>query len=117
MSARLLMTGVITSCLLGSLVGSAHASPWKLEKDRNGIQVYTRAVPGSALKEFRAVTRINAPLPVALALIEDVNAMCSWLADCKQARTLKTVSASERYNYVVISAPFPVSNRDMVIRA
>jgi len=50
-----------------------------LQRDRNGIQVYTRAVEGSPYNEVRAVTVMeNLRLSALVALIEDDPACADW---------------------------------------
>lgn len=51
---------------------------WKLEKDKDGIQVYTRLTEGRKIKEFRAVTRVNASLTSVVALVRDADAAKDW---------------------------------------
>lgn len=103
---------VINALLLTvSLAAATNALPsWQLTKDGGGVQVYTRKVAGSALKEFRAVTTVRAPLPAVLALLDDVPGYRAWFADCKEARAI-----APGYNYFVNDAPFPIADRDMVI--
>ncbi|MBC7922591.1 MAG: START domain-containing protein [Ferruginibacter sp.] len=88
---------------------------WKLVKDKNGVKVYTRKVEGSALKEFKAVTTVAAPLNSLVALLKDFESYPAWVTDCKAARQLKLVSPTSYYYYAELNAPWPVENRDMVV--
>lgn len=113
-----LPSGLLSLAVIGvALVvsPSSAAAQWKQAKSGDGVTVYTRVVGDSSLKEFKAVTQVKARLAAVVALIDDLDNYRSWFADCKEARTLKRVSPTESYTYFVNRAPFPVSDRDMVL--
>jgi hypothetical protein len=88
---------------------------WKLEKNENGISVFTRTGVGSDFKELKAVTNLNASLSSIVALIKDIPSHTSWIYQCKEARIIKTVNDSEFYYYHETYAPWPVANRYSII--
>lgn len=91
---------------------------WQLKKEKNGIQVFVRKVPGSELKEFRGVTYLKGvTLSSLLATLDITEGYTRWLHNCGEARLLKKVSQHERYNYMVTKAPWPVSDRDSVMHS
>ena len=87
---------------------------WKLKRDRKGIKVYTRSVKGFDLDEFKGKTVINVPVKTLVRTLKDVQSMPMWIPDCKVARLLKTEN-NNQYHYIESVAPFPLSNRDMVL--
>lgn len=93
----------------------ADAAPeFKLEKEKNGVAVYTRKIEGSSLKEFKGVTTIKTSLMSLVVLMDDTEAYTQWLHECTQAKLLNKINLKERVSYTVIHAPWPVSDRDTV---
>ena len=115
MIATIIKTGLIGFFACSSVL--AQASDWHLAKDdtKNGIQVFTRVVEGSALKEFRGVTQVPASLKAAVALVDDHAAGPEWIQDCKELKTISRPSATESEFYLVTAAPWPVKDRDSTI--
>jgi hypothetical protein len=85
-----------------------------LDKDKNGIKVYTRKIEGSSLKEFKGVTSIKTSLTSLVALMDDTEALTKWLHNCSAAKLVQGMNYFERITYTVINAPWPVSDRDTV---
>jgi uncharacterized membrane protein len=90
---------------------------WRLEKDKNGVKVYTRPVEGMTIKEFKAVVIINAPVSKLLSMVMDVVAYPKWVANVKSVKILKETGNDEVIYYTEIQVPWPLSNRDNIIRS
>ena len=66
--------------LLGTILATYFAAPlvhstslaWELEKDKNGVQVFTRCKPESLLKEFKVTIKINAGQEVLLSAFKNI---------------------------------------------
>jgi len=90
-------------------------SEWKLKKDKDGIEVYTRTVEGSLFDEFKGVTTIeNSSLEKVLAVILDVKNYGSLFPDCMNPKVLKQDGKYYDIHYIQVKAPWPVKNRDTV---
>jgi hypothetical protein len=85
---------------------------WDLKKDANDIQIYTRDYPDSPVKEFLAITICNSSLPDVVTLINNIEGYPKWLRSCKLVEPVKNESNLAQTNYVEISFPWPLSNRD-----
>jgi hypothetical protein len=85
-----------------------------VEKEKNGIKVFTRKIEGSALKEFKGVTSIKTSLTSLVALMDDTAAYTQWLHNVTEAKLVQKINYQERVTYTVIHAPWPVSDRDTV---
>lgn len=94
---------------------TASADDWKPERDRNGIQVYTRRVEGIAFKQYKGITTLKAPLPAVLAVIEDIEAAPEWVDSCERMELVERISPTESYTYSYVPAPWPVKDRDAVV--
>ncbi len=89
---------------------------WKLQKNKDGIKVFTRAISGSSLNELKAEVLIHASLNSVMALLRDVPGFKDWVYHCKEAHELKK-NGNEVFYYQYTSVPFPVSDRDLIIRS
>jgi hypothetical protein len=106
----------IAAVLVFACVCTLHAEePWKLAKDREGIKVYTRSVPGSSANEFRGVADVDAPLEVVLEVFKDIPSYPQWYGFCKEIRLLKQEGDTHRIIYFVLETTGPVKDRDMVV--
>lgn len=89
---------------------------WELSKEREGIKVYTRNSEGFSIKEFKAVGFYRGSISSIVSALQDESTFCKWFPDCKEFKILKRYPEQDRLQYIVIKAPFPVSNRDSIQR-
>ena len=102
--------------VLGGYAASAAAEDWKLRRQADGVTVSTQPAPGFSLSASRAETRVPVAVDAVLALLSDAPSFPRWYSDCVENRVLAQLSTGERIVYVVTDAPFPVSDRDSIIR-
>lgn len=95
---------------------SVVAEEWQLEKDKDGIQVYTAAVANSDYKAFRGEAIINAELNQVMALLDDTNGFVHWMFNCKSPKLLYKASLLDRYQYLQNDFPWPAADREMILR-
>ena len=108
----------LVSCFIllvsARLISADAAGEFQVEKDKNGVKVFTRKIEGSALKEFKGVTTIKTSLMSLVALMDDTDAYPQWLYNVTTAKLVNKINLKERVTYTVIHAPWPVSDRDTV---
>lgn len=101
-------------------VGLAHAAPagegWEQIKDKNGVQVYTRAVEGSDFLAIAASTVMQADSDKVAAALGDGDGCAQWRKMCKSSKVLEASSDTDRLVYMVLDLPWPLSDRDVVMR-
>lgn len=102
---------------LACLAGFAQAGDWELANQRDGITVWTRAIPGAPLKDFRGRMVVDKPLDAVVAGVADAPTYPEWFFQMREARILEGKSLDEVYVYMVIGGIWPVSDRDAVARA
>ncbi len=105
---------MILGILLAPVTGSSE-SEWKLALQRDGIEVSTRAVPGSDLDEFIGTTVIEAPVNIIEAVIDDVPAAPQWMVDCREARTIRKIDENSSVVLNVTKTPWPVWDRETLL--
>jgi len=89
---------------------------WKLEKDANGIKVYTSDVNGSDIKMFKGIMQYKTSIASCVALLDDTPNFPSWLYEITSSRNLKRLNEKEGYNYMVYNVPWPLDDRDIITR-
>jgi hypothetical protein len=101
------------------LLQSAFAGPleegWKQAKQGDGIIVYTRPIPGAKISEFLGITDVNAPMEVVLEVYRDYPSFPQWFGFCKDIRLVKDFTKDHKIMYYILSTPWPVTNRDVII--
>ncbi|RAK68306.1 START domain-containing protein [Hymenobacter edaphi] len=94
---------------------AAALESWRLETNKNGIQVYSRHSPDSRFKEIRVHCEMPGTLAQLVALYTDVDNYTQVISNTKRARLLRRVSETELYYYLESQMPRPVANRDVVM--
>jgi len=90
-------------------------SDWELQRDRDGIQIYTRAVEGSPYDAVRSVTVLDdVRLSALVALVEDTDACPEWADRCAESYVFKRLAPNESLIYTHNDLPFPVKDRDVL---
>jgi len=104
-----------TTLMMTVLVITAFAQEdWKLQKDKNGIKVYSAAFPDSKIRAIKVVASYEASPAEIADLVMDVNTSTEWVSHLKTSTLVKRVSQNELYYYAEVSLPWPVANRDFV---
>ena len=86
-----------------------------LRKDLDSIKVYTCAAERLKFKTIKASFTVNVPLSQLAAFVLDIDNYNNWQYKTIHAHTVKKINDREFIYYTEIIAPWPVSNRDMVI--
>ncbi len=92
-------------------------SIWTLEKDQDGIKIYTGKVDGDSLITYKAVTEINTNLGPLFNFFQDNKVTTQWIYNLKSIKLLEQKEFYESNYYVVYSTPWPVSDVSAVLRA
>ncbi len=96
--------------------GRAGEFPWSLVRERDGIVVYTRPVEGSGIREFKGSAVVSASTERIRALLRDADHFKDWFPNTSESRLLAR-EGDVSYQYSVLDAPWPVSDRDNVFRS
>lgn len=91
--------------------------PWQPVRSDKGITVVRRSVEGTKLHEFQGTGIIEAPISTVMAVLNDADHRREWMKESKEQRTLEQVNPRTVILYNRIGAPWPVSDRDSVLRA
>ena len=110
----------LTTLLLLVLIAMpalASDGEWVLVTDRDGIQVFRQDDVDSRLKTFRGVADLQVNDFNAIgALLDDYDAVASFMHMVSEIRDLKRNSPYQRDVYVTTRLPWPVKDRDAPLR-
>jgi hypothetical protein len=91
--------------------------PWELVRNDKGITVHRRSVAGSKLHEFRGVGIIEAPIASVLGVLNDSEHRLEWMKEAVANTRIEQVDSYTELFYSRTGAPWPVSDRDVILRA
>ena len=106
---------LLVSTLMFKSLDAFPQTSWEIDKNRDGIAVYTMTEKDSDFKSFKAVVLVDASKDEIIKLLKDVDSYTKWYG---YTRTSKLIEQEKdvQYNYVETIFPWPYSNRDMVYR-
>lgn len=96
------------------LKNTGMAGEWNKIKDSNGIKLYERSIPNTDLKEYLAVTTIDARMEIIGEVLRDVARYPEWVSDCSSARILKKYDRNTFVMYLVLDPPV-IEKRDIIL--
>lgn len=92
------------------------AQNWSLKKDQDSIQVYTAHAEGSKFKRIRADFTIRTTREKLFDKLLNADRYVDWQYNTLYSKVLERVTPKEIIYYNEVDAPWPVANRDLVIR-
>lgn len=87
-----------------------------LRKDQNGIKVFICKTENTKLKLIRAIFDLQVSSAELVNLIKDAAGYDHWQYNTVNAHLVETISDKELIYYAEVVAPWPISNRDLVVR-
>jgi hypothetical protein len=108
----LLVTLIVTPLVTSS---STWARGWKRIRTQNGVKVYQRKEPKRDLPSFKGTGLVNADMYMILAVLRDGSRRKEWMSKSGVTRILRRESEFEAIAYQQTLAPWPVSDREIVM--
>ena len=102
--------------LSGPITQAAGESAWKEVVVDQGVTVWSRDRSGRVLPELRARGQMNGELFHAMAVILDNERSCEWVPNCTESQEIKRLDVRTTWVYSVTDSPWPVSDRDTVVK-
>ena len=114
---------ILPFCIGLLMVGSSTAwasdresNGWKVAKEKDGVTVLLREVDGSAIREFRGMVTMQTGVEQLVDLYFDAAQCSAWVPNCKTSETVEQISAIEWIIRTELNSPWPIKNRDYVLR-
>ncbi len=102
-------------------VGADVNAEWKQVNELDGIIGYTRPSPLTSINEIKAIGTVDAPVASIEALVRDLDSMKNYLYRCSEAFPIQIPGIeSGKDNYYIYyrtNLPWPVYDRDVVVKA
>lgn len=92
------------------------AAEREVVREEDGITVEEEAAPGRTLPVLTGTTTMTAPPAQIAAWIGATHTYVDWMHNCEEAREVKGADGIV-YGYNRIGSPWPVSDRDVVLRS
>lgn len=108
--------GLFVFLFCGATATASTSAEWTLDLQKDGIDVYTRPVEGSGIKEFKGVAEVGVSVEKILELLRDANQFKTWFPNTPESRLLAR-DGDVSYQYSVMGTPWPMDDRDNVLRA
>ncbi len=89
---------------------------WELKRDKNEVKVYTKKKEGFSLKAYKGVTYTNFSPKQCSEILWDFENHHKWSYAVEKTKVLESTT-NEKITHFFIDAPWPVNDRDIVIKA
>lgn len=111
MRVLMVLAGWLLACPL-----AAQQKAWKLHSEKDGIQVFTQPVSNSPFRAVKAVGVVETSLSRLAYVLMDVKTTKEWVYGTKECVLLKEMTPADLIYYAEVDLPWPVTNRDFIIR-
>lgn len=111
---------MLVACVVSVLSLSAQAdlpNNAKLSLNKNNIKVWTYKDVNNPVLSYKAETTFDVPIEKAVALVLDVKNSSKWVPNVAKAEVLSRDDKKGEFTlYMVLDFPFPLKDRDMVVK-
>lgn len=104
------------ACLfLPSLFFAQDTNGWVFKNEKEGVKVYYRKTED--VYELKLITSLKVNLSGLVLLLSEVENYPKWGYKVSESRELKKISDWETYYYSKLDFPWPLDDRDIVVRS
>jgi hypothetical protein len=108
---------ILISIFFAGIVNTAFSQvDWELNKDKNGIKVYTAKESTSKYKDIKVEAALQGTIQKLMTILLNVGTTKGWVYGTKESYIIKKINPNEILYYSETSLPWPVSNRDVPIQ-
>lgn len=120
-STRDVRRSAFVLALIFPLLAAAELPPedskdWNLRKETDSIQVFTIDQPESSFQAFKAIAVLDTPIENLMAVMVNPRSCVEWVHNCSESYAFGEGNFHDRYAYSVNNMPWPVADRDYVLR-
>ncbi len=90
---------------------------WELLTTEEGIEVSRLQIPGRALPVLRGIGIVEAEPVAVLEVLRDIPRQTEWMYSCEESKVLRREGETILYVYNRTNLPWPVADRDVVVRS
>jgi hypothetical protein len=104
----------VLSLIVVAAPSRAADEAWRVEKERDGVQISTRAVAGWSIREIRGTVRVPGRLSAVVAELADPEASRELNELTVESKVVQRDSDTRYHLYNAMKLSWPVSDRDIV---
>jgi len=113
---RTITLSILAVLALSSSILYAYNNSWRLVKDAEGIKVFNRKVGNSPLNESKAITIVKAQINEVYDMVLGIDNIPKWMFKVSRCEMLKQESDDTFFVLAEIDAPWPIYDRDLILR-
>ncbi|EON91507.1 hypothetical protein MARLIPOL_13714 [Marinobacter lipolyticus SM19] len=114
--AALLACTATLPALVQAALPAANADGWTLRKETDNIKVYTIDQDDSSFQAFKAEALMDTSIENLMAVMVNPESCVEWVHNCTKSHAFGDGHFHDRYAYSVNNMPWPVADRDYVLR-
>ncbi|WP_297795827.1 START domain-containing protein [uncultured Marinobacter sp.] len=114
--AAILACTSIFPALVQAALPAENADDWTLRKETDNIKVYTIDQDDSSFQAFKAEALMDTSMENLMAVMVNPKSCVEWVHNCTQSHAFGDGHFHDRYAYSVNNMPWPVADRDYVLR-
>lgn len=104
-------------CAVSLTTQAALPANAKLSMNKNNIKIWTYQDSNTPVLSYKGETTFDAPIERAVALVLDVQNAPKWVPNVAKAEVLSRDDKKGEFTlYMVLDFPFPLKDRDMVVK-
>lgn len=112
---KILLALLFAIALAPSFTIAQDTNGWIFKNEKEGVKVYYRKT--SDVYELKLITSLKVSLSGLVTLLSEVDNYPKWGYKVTESRELKKVSEWETYYYSKLDFPWPLDDRDIVVRS
>jgi hypothetical protein len=92
---------------------------WRLQKEKDGIQIYTRWVPveeDRKARQMHAIMQVDASLEAVVMAFSDQEQVPKWLSRAQEYFHFIPQGKTDWYAYTRFNIPWPMQDQDLITR-
>jgi ribosome-associated toxin RatA of RatAB toxin-antitoxin module len=89
---------------------------WVYEREKKGIKIFTKKSKWGHLRDCKAMMTVAATPEQMLKVLTDFDNYKTWMPRCSKSAIVARLSNNEFIVHLVFRAPWPVKDRDCVVR-
>lgn len=109
---KILFTFLVSSLLQGVVA----QTNWQLQKDEQGIKIYTSENPTTSVKAVKVEVEFTDPIEEISSVILNVEAFPEWIYGCIESKVIVNQNDTVILYSHVTDAPWPFDDRDQISR-
>ncbi|MCG2581690.1 MAG: START domain-containing protein [Marinobacter sp.] len=114
--AALLACSATFPALVRAALPAENADGWTLRKETDNIKVYTIDQDTSSFQAFKAEALMDTAMENLMAVMVNPASCVEWVHNCTKSHAFGDGHFHDRYAYSVNNMPWPVADRDYVLR-